>query len=383
VSDLGLVEMSRQRVRPSLYHFMSDKCTFCEATGHVLSLDSVANRIERMVRRVSHYTRARDVRLQANPHVAVFLREERYDRLQALMRATGVTIDVVDDARLHREDFRLMSVQTGEDLMKRVSGPGLAGPAMRPEEPEMRYRAPRGRYDRERSGAEVDGGRGGREPYAREAHARDSQSRDPRRDGGRDTRDSRDTRDNRSGGRDGRPDGRDRTASRERRDPREPRPEMRDRGDTRGFEAPRPVRESEAVEVRPADGTNERPDRGTDSRDRDRRRGRGGRGRRDGRPYDHRRPDRPESPAPQPVDVEAGLEPSGVTAGGPESGSDLQGGMNGGMRRKRRRGSRGRGRRGGAGNRPTLEDNPQARVTAFPAEPGGPGPAASPPPEGA
>jgi ribonuclease G len=145
VSDLGLVEMSRQRVRPSLYHFMSEKCAYCESTGHVLSLDSVSNRIERMVRRVSHYTRSRDVRLQANPQLGVFLREQRYDRMEALMRSTGVRIDLVDDPRLHREAFRLVSVQTGEDLMRRVSGPGLNGGGStsnneRPEEGEFRRR---------------------------------------------------------------------------------------------------------------------------------------------------------------------------------------------------------------------------------------------------
>ena len=113
VSDLGLVEMSRQRVRPSLYHFMSDKCAYCESTGHVLSLDSITNRIERMVRRVSHYTRSRDVRLQANPMVAVFMRETQWDRMRELMAATGVRLDLVEDARLHREEFRLLSVQTG------------------------------------------------------------------------------------------------------------------------------------------------------------------------------------------------------------------------------------------------------------------------------
>ena len=127
VSDLGLVEMSRQRVRPSLYHFMSDKCAYCESTGHVLSLDSVANRIERMLRRVSHYTRAREVRLQANPLLAVFLREDRYERLQELMKSTGVALDLVDDPRLHREEFRLLAVPTGEDLMRRVAAPGLNG----------------------------------------------------------------------------------------------------------------------------------------------------------------------------------------------------------------------------------------------------------------
>jgi ribonuclease G len=142
VSDLGLIEMSRQRVRPSLYHFMSDKCVYCEATGHVLSLDSVANRIERMVRRVSHYTRAREVRLQANAQLAVFLREERYDRLEALMRATSVRIDVVDDPRLHREDFRLLSVQTGEDLMRRVAGNPNGATPQRNGESDPRRRPP-------------------------------------------------------------------------------------------------------------------------------------------------------------------------------------------------------------------------------------------------
>jgi ribonuclease G len=121
LSDLGLVEMSRQRVRPSLYHFMSESCAYCQSTGHVLSLDSVAHRIERMVRRVSHYTRARELRLQVNPRLALFLREDRWERVRELMAGTGVTLDVVDDPRLHREDFRLVSVETGEDLMRRVA----------------------------------------------------------------------------------------------------------------------------------------------------------------------------------------------------------------------------------------------------------------------
>jgi ribonuclease G len=126
VSDLGLIEMSRQRVRPSLYHFMSDQCSYCESTGHVLSLDSVANRVQRMVRRVGHYTRARELRLLANPRLTLFLREERADRLSELMDLTGVRIDLIDDPRLHREDFRLLSVDSGDDLMRRIGS--LRGP---------------------------------------------------------------------------------------------------------------------------------------------------------------------------------------------------------------------------------------------------------------
>ena len=37
------------------------------------------------------------------------------------MDETSVTVDLVDDPRLHREEMRLVSVETGEDLMRQVS----------------------------------------------------------------------------------------------------------------------------------------------------------------------------------------------------------------------------------------------------------------------
>ncbi|MFQ5601274.1 MAG: ribonuclease E/G, partial [Candidatus Krumholzibacteriia bacterium] len=160
VSDLGLIEMSRQRVRPSLYHFMSDQCSYCESTGHVLSLDSIANRIERMVRRVSHYTRARDLRLQASPRLALFLRESRWERLQELMGLTGVSLDLVDDPRLHREDFRLLSVETGEDLMRHVSAPRGNGGARDTVQTIGRRRGSRRRGRRGPGGREAEPARG-------------------------------------------------------------------------------------------------------------------------------------------------------------------------------------------------------------------------------
>jgi len=312
VSDLGIIEMSRQRVRPSLYHFMSDKCAYCEATGHVLSLDSVANRIERMVRRVSHYTRFREVRLQANPQLAVFLREERRDRLEGLMKLTGVRLDIVDDPRLHREDFRLISVQTGEDLMRRVSTPAMDGGAGRGEEVEVRRRIPRS-TGRPAAGRPVREGRDWRE--GRE---------------GREVREPREDRDNR-----------------EVREPREDR-ENRDGREARG------TPESRAGRV------------GGDGREgrewRDSREGRGGREGREPR-SPRERGGRPERAAPQrrpePRPPEPALE-SPVQTGEPEAPREDAPVLHGTFappRQRRRRGSRGRGRRGGG--RPVLEENPQ------------------------
>ena len=47
VSELGLVEMTRQRVRPSLWHSMTTDCPTCAGTGRVRSIESAATRSTR------------------------------------------------------------------------------------------------------------------------------------------------------------------------------------------------------------------------------------------------------------------------------------------------------------------------------------------------
>ena len=51
---LGLVEMSRQRVRPSLLSQLSDPCPYCTGTGKILSLETMSNKIERLVHRIAN-----------------------------------------------------------------------------------------------------------------------------------------------------------------------------------------------------------------------------------------------------------------------------------------------------------------------------------------
>ena len=51
VSELGLVEMTRQRVRPSLWHSMTTDCPTCAASGRVFTPEVVARRLERALKR--------------------------------------------------------------------------------------------------------------------------------------------------------------------------------------------------------------------------------------------------------------------------------------------------------------------------------------------
>jgi ribonuclease G len=121
VSDLGLVEVSRKRVRPSLLHFYSEECPYCKGTGKVLSFDSLATKIERWIRRVGTRTKESKIQLRVNSSLAVFLEEERKQFLEDLEKRYRMRIEIQDDPRLHREDFKVISMSSFRDLVQELS----------------------------------------------------------------------------------------------------------------------------------------------------------------------------------------------------------------------------------------------------------------------
>ena len=117
VSGLGLVEMSRQRVRPSLISQLSDDCPYCTGTGKVMSMETMSNRIERLVHRIAIVTRERRLQIQANPVLALYLLEERPEQFRDLCSTFDLDLNVLDDATQHVEEFRIVSLDSGKDLI--------------------------------------------------------------------------------------------------------------------------------------------------------------------------------------------------------------------------------------------------------------------------
>ncbi len=117
VSGLGLVEMSRQRVRPSLLSQLSDPCPYCSETGKVLSMETMSSRIERLVHRIAIVTHEKRLQIQANPVLALYLLEERPEQFRELCKTFDLDLNVLDDASLHVEEFKIISLVSGKDLI--------------------------------------------------------------------------------------------------------------------------------------------------------------------------------------------------------------------------------------------------------------------------
>ncbi|HKA24940.1 MAG TPA: ribonuclease E/G, partial [Candidatus Eisenbacteria bacterium] len=116
VSDLGLVEMTRQRERPSLLAYYSEDCPQCHGLGKVLSLESVLVKIERLLRRVHAKAAEKGIVVHVAPEVAVFMLEHNGKRLAEFEKRYKLQVDLRDDPGLAREDIRLVSSRTKKDV---------------------------------------------------------------------------------------------------------------------------------------------------------------------------------------------------------------------------------------------------------------------------
>jgi ribonuclease G len=121
VSDLGMVEMTRQRIRPSLHASMTTECPTCSGTGRVFRPEIVARRLERSLRRVGHDKREKALTIRIHPEVALFLLEEEPKLLSSLGKGIGVELETRDDPMMHLDEFRLMSRPSGRDVTEQYA----------------------------------------------------------------------------------------------------------------------------------------------------------------------------------------------------------------------------------------------------------------------
>jgi ribonuclease G len=116
VSELGLVEMTRQRVRPSLWQSMTTACPTCSGTGRVFRPEVVVRRLERSLKRAGADHKERQLAVRLHPEVALYLVEQEPNFLRQLEKQTGLGLEVRDDPMMRLDEFRMMARPAGRDV---------------------------------------------------------------------------------------------------------------------------------------------------------------------------------------------------------------------------------------------------------------------------
>jgi len=116
ISDLGLLEISRQRVRPSLIQTATQPCPSCDGTGRVLAPDTIVRRLERALRRARSAGEKRDLTLRVHPEVALYLLEEEPRFLKRVSRELNIELDIRDDPLMGHDEYKLLAGPADTDV---------------------------------------------------------------------------------------------------------------------------------------------------------------------------------------------------------------------------------------------------------------------------
>ena len=121
VSELGLIEMTRQRVRPSLWQSMTIECPTCSGTGRVFRPEVVVRRMERSLKRAGADHKERQLSVRLHPEVALYLVEQEPNFLRQLEKQTGLELEVRDDPMMRLDEFRMMARPAGRDVTEQYA----------------------------------------------------------------------------------------------------------------------------------------------------------------------------------------------------------------------------------------------------------------------
>ncbi len=100
ISAFGLMEMSRQRLRPGLLEASTRVCTACNGSGMVRSIESASLHALRHIEEEGIRARSSIIHVRISPEVALYLLNKKRSEISDMERRYGFRIDVLADKTL-------------------------------------------------------------------------------------------------------------------------------------------------------------------------------------------------------------------------------------------------------------------------------------------
>ena len=111
ISHFGLMEMSRQRLRPSLAETAFITCPHCLGTGTVRSVESSAIHVLRAIEDEGARRRSAEIHVHVAGAVAMYILNQKRDRLIAIERTHGMQVILLADDKLVPPQIRLDKIR--------------------------------------------------------------------------------------------------------------------------------------------------------------------------------------------------------------------------------------------------------------------------------
>ena len=123
ISGFGLMEMSRQRLRPGMLEATTQPCPACHGTGLIRSDDNMALSILRQIEEEGTRRRSREVLVRCPVSIANFLMNQKREHIAQIEARYGLSVRVEGDLHLVSPDFSMEKFKTASRIVPEATAP--------------------------------------------------------------------------------------------------------------------------------------------------------------------------------------------------------------------------------------------------------------------
>jgi ribonuclease E len=123
ISGFGLMEMSRQRLRPGMIEATTQPCQACHGTGLIRSDDNLALSILRQIEEEGTRKRSREVLITAPVGIANFLMNQKREHIAQIEARYGLSVRIEGDPMLVSPDFSMEKFKTATRVVTASAEP--------------------------------------------------------------------------------------------------------------------------------------------------------------------------------------------------------------------------------------------------------------------
>lgn len=121
MSDFGLIEITRQRIRQNISQAMNEVCPYCEGSGLLTKKSHVVYDIEEWLNKFTRQRLGRSLILKCSATIAAKLREGKISTILKLQLKYFTRIKIEEDTKLNIREFRFVLVSNNQDITEELN----------------------------------------------------------------------------------------------------------------------------------------------------------------------------------------------------------------------------------------------------------------------
>jgi len=116
MTEFGLMQITRERIRENIVQSMNEACPYCAGTGLLTKKSNLIHEIEHWLKRYHVEGKSKYLTLKVHPSLGLKLKEGFISRLTKFQLKYFVKIKLQEEEKINPQNYYFLTTKTGEDI---------------------------------------------------------------------------------------------------------------------------------------------------------------------------------------------------------------------------------------------------------------------------